>query len=85
MAKTTAGEQPKAPTEIDLINKVREDKGLSINALADAAKIPQKTLYRRLNGDGLLTFNELREIAAALGVWPSDLLPEELIASKDAA
>jgi len=78
MAKTTAGEQPKALTEIDLINQVREAKGLSINALADAAKIPQKTLYRRLSGDGLLTFNELREIAAALQVWPSDLLPAEL-------
>ena len=85
MAKTTAGEQPEALTEIDLINQVREAKGISINALADAAKIPQKTLSRRLNGDGLLTFNELRQIASALQVWPSDLLPEELIASKDAA
>lgn len=82
MANTTAGEQPKALNEIDLINQVRETKGISINALAAAAKIPQKTLDRRLKGDGLLTFNELRDIAAALNVWPSDLLPADFTATQ---
>lgn len=67
-----------ADTEIDLINKAREDKGISINALADRATIPYKTLCRRLDGDGLLTLLELRKIAAAIGVAPSTLLPDTL-------
>lgn len=78
MAKTT-------PTEIDLINQVLADKGVSKNSLADQTSIPYKTLCRRLEGDGLLTLKELRKIAAALKVWPSDILPAELIVSRDAA
>lgn len=85
MAKTTAGEQPKAPTEIDLIRHVLEDKGVSKNSLADQTNIPYKTLCRRLEGDGLLTLLELRKIAAALEVWPSDILPEDLLMARDAA
>jgi DNA-binding Xre family transcriptional regulator len=75
MAKTHAGKQP---TEIELINQAIADKGVSKNSLADQTNIPYKTLCRRLEGDGLLTLIELRKIAAALGVWPSDILPEEL-------
>jgi len=72
------------PTEIDLINQVLADKGVSKNSLADQTSIPYKTLCRRLEGDGLLTLVELRKIAAALKVWPSEILPAELIAREAA-
>ena len=85
MAKTNAGKQPRHVNEIDLINQVLDAKGVSKNSLADQANIPYKTLCRRLEGDGLLTLTELRKIAAALEVWPSDLLPEELTITQDAA
>ncbi|WP_324644199.1 helix-turn-helix transcriptional regulator [Pseudarthrobacter sp. LT1] len=85
MAKTTAGKQPPNHTEIDLINQVLADKGVSKNSLADQTNIPFKTLCRRLDGDGLLTLKELRKIASALGVWPSEILPEELTTKQDAA
>lgn len=85
MAKTTAGEQPKALNEIDLIRHVIDAKGISKNSLADQTNIPYKTLCRRLEGDGLLTLLELRKIAAALEVWPSDILPEDLLMARDAA
>lgn len=80
MAKTLAGKQPTNQTEIDLINQVLNDKGVSKNSLSDQTSIPYKTLCRRLDGDGLLTLKELRKIAAALQVWPSEILPDELIA-----
>lgn len=85
MAKASAGKQPQNQTEIDLINQVLADKGVSKNSLADQTSIPFKTLCRRLDGDGLLTLKELRKIAAALGVWPSDILPEDLTIKKNAA
>ena len=85
MAKTTAGKQPPNTNEIDLINQVLADKGVSKNSLADQTSIPYKTLCRRLEGDGLLTLKELRKIAAALEVWPSEILPDELLVSRDAA
>jgi len=85
MAKTQAGKQPADHTEIDLINQVLTDKGVSKNSLADQTSIPYKTLCRRLEGDGLLTLKELRKIASALNVWPSEILPAELIVSRDAA
>jgi len=85
MAKTAAGKQPTQTTEIHLINQVLADKGVSKNSLADQTNIPYKTLCRRLEGDGLLTLTELRKIATALGVWPSDILPEELTSRQDAA
>ena len=78
MAKTSAGKQPTQTTEIHLINQVLADKGVSKNSLADQTNIPYKTLCRRLEGDGLLTLIELRKIAAALQVFPSDILPEDL-------
>ena len=85
MAKTTAGKQPPNTNEIDLINQVLADKGVSKNSLADQTSIPYKTLCRRLEGDGLLTLKELRKIAAALEVWPSEILPDELLVSREAA
>lgn len=84
MAKTDAGKQPPNKTEIDLINQVLADKGVSKNSLADLTNIPYKTLCRRLEGDGLLTLKELRKIAAALEVWPSEILPDELTGQRAA-
>lgn len=85
MAKTSAGKQPRHVNEIGLINKVLEDKGVSKNSLADQTNIPYKTLCRRLEGDGLLTLIELRKIAAALEVFPSEILPEDLTGRQVAA
>lgn len=85
MAKTNAGKQPRHVNEIDLINQVLADKGVSKNSLADQTNIPYKTLCRRLEGDGLLTLIELRKIAAALEVSPSDILPDELTVQRQAA
>lgn len=85
MAKTPAGKQTSNHTEIDLINQVLNDKGVSKNSLADQTSIPYKTLCRRLEGDGLLTLKELRKIAAALQVWPSEILPEDFTEARDAA
>lgn len=85
MANTTAGEQPKAPTEIDLINMALADKDISMNALADETGIPYSTIRRSLKGGRALTITEIRSIAAALGVWPSDLLPDDLTVRQVAA
>jgi len=85
MAKTNAGKQPRHVNEIDLINQVLADKGVSKNSLADQTNIPYKTLCRRLEGDGLLTLIELRKIAAALEVSPSDIHPDELTVQRQAA
>ncbi len=85
MAKTTAGKQPENQTEIDLINQVLDDKGVSKNSLSDQTSIPYKTLCRRLEGDGLLTLKELRKIASALQVWPSEILPEDFTEVRVAA
>lgn len=85
MAKTAAVKQPAQETEIDLINQVLNDKGVSKNSLSDQTSIPYKTLCRRLEGDGLLTLKELRKIAAALEVWPSEILPEDFTEARVAA
>ncbi|MDT0171055.1 helix-turn-helix transcriptional regulator [Pseudarthrobacter sp. BRE9] len=85
MAKTNAGKQPRHVTASELINQVLEDKGVSKNSLADQTNIPYKTLCRRLEGDGLLTLIELRKIAAALQVWPSEILPEDFTEKRQAA
>lgn len=85
MAKTHAGEQPTNQTEIDLINQALADKDISMNALADDTGIPYSSLRRSLKGGRALNLIEIRKIAAALGVWPSDILPVEIIARQDAA
>lgn len=85
MANTTAGEQPKAPTEIDLINQALADNNTSMNALADETGIPYSTIRRSLKGGRALTIPEIRSIAAALGVWPSDLLPDDITGKQEAA
>ena len=44
---------------------------------ADRAGIAYPTFRRRLRGDRDFTVNEVGRIAEALGVKPSDLLPEQ--------
>lgn len=85
MTKATAGEQPNPKTEIDLINQLMTDKDISMNALADTAGIAYPTLRRSLKGSRALNLPEVRAIAAALGVWPSDILPADLLTKQDAA
>jgi DNA-binding Xre family transcriptional regulator len=85
MAKTLAGKQPDPKTETDLINQVLADKDISMNHLADTTGIPYATLRRSLKGNRALNLIEIRAIAAALEVWPSDILPEELTATSEAA
>lgn len=78
MAKTSSGNQPTNETEIDLINQVLADKDISMNSLADHTGIPYSSIRRSLKNGRPLTFPELRKIAAATGVWPSELLPDDL-------
>lgn len=85
MAKTAAVKQPAHKTEIDLINQVLADKDISMNALADSAGIAYPTLRRSLKGGRALNLIEIRKIAAALDVWPSDILPADFAAQQDAA
>lgn len=79
MASKEAVQLPAKQTEIDLINTTRDDKGVSMNALADATGIPYATLRRSLKGSRALNLLELRKIASTLGVPPSQLLPAEFI------
>lgn len=85
MAKTETVKHRETKTETDLINQAMDARGVSKNSLADQTGIPYKTLCRRLDGDGLLTLIELRKIAAALEIWPSELLSEEFKTIPDAA
>ena len=51
---------------------------------ADRAGIAYPTFRRRLRGDRDFTVNELGRIAQALGIHPSELLPEQFRADKAA-
>lgn len=85
MAKKQAVQHPANKTEIDLIEAAREEKGISMNALADQTGIPYATLRRSLKGSRSLNLIELRTIASTLGVTPSQLLPADLTQSAVAA
>jgi lambda repressor-like predicted transcriptional regulator len=83
MANTNNTGTIAAETEIDLISKTLNDKGISMNALADQTGIPYSSIRRSLKSDRPLNLIEIRKIAAALNVQPSALLPADL--SRDAA
>lgn len=85
MTKALAGKQPTDQTEIDLINQTLTNKGVSINTLADETGIPFATLRRSLKNGRPLNLLELRKIAAALNVWPSDILPADLTTKEEDA
>lgn len=85
MASNKAVKHPADKTEIDLINSELDTKGISMNALSDQTGIPYATLRRSLKGSRALNLLELRAIATALGVQPSQLLPADLTSAQDAA
>jgi len=60
-------------------------KGASKNATATKAGIPISTFNRKINNTGDFTLRELGQIAEALELDFADIIPTELIASKDAA
>lgn len=82
MASKEAAKYPAHPSEIDIIEATREAKGISMNALADATGIPYPTLRRSLKGGRALNLLELRAIASALEVPPSQLLPAEFVTNR---
>lgn len=55
-----------------------EGSGKSLRAVALEAGIPYTTLDRRMRGDGKLTVSEMADIANAIGVNFTDLIPELL-------
>lgn len=85
MASKEAVQHPAHQTETDLINTELEAKGISMNALSDRTGIPYATLRRSLKGARALNLIELRTIAGAIGVQPSQLLPAEFTRAKVAA
>lgn len=85
MASKEAAKYPAHHTEIELINQALTDTSTSMNGLADATSIPYATLRRSLKGSRPLNLQELRAIAAALKMKPSQLLPAEFTAAQDAA
>ena len=60
-------------------------KGSSKNAVAKSAGVPLTTFSRKINGHGDFTLRELGDIACALGLVLSDILPMELITAKAVA
>ena len=85
MANKQPVKHPGHETEIDLITHAMDGQGTSINALADKTGIPYATLRRSLKAGRALNLHELRAIATALNVTPSQLLPADLTAHQDAA
>lgn len=56
-------------------------KGTNVKDLSTATGIAYPTLRRSLSGGRSLTIREIGNIAAAIGVQPGVLLPEELTRS----
>jgi len=59
-----------------IIRALRKEKNVSIEELAFAADISYVYLSQVEHGQGNLTIKVLYQIAAALGVTPASLLPE---------
>lgn len=57
-----------------IINELRDERGMSVRALATKARIPRTTLERSLFAGRPLPTNELFNVADALGVLPEDLV-----------
>ena len=69
-------------TTADLVIEALEQAERSASWVAEKAGIAPSTLRRKLKGTRDFTTGELAQIAAALGVRPSSLLPAEF---RDAA
>ena len=59
-------------------------KGISKNATATKAGIPNSTFNRKLSNTGDFTLRELGKIAEALDLELADILPADLIAREAA-
>lgn len=64
MSPTTATK----PTPPDVINIVRQELGLTDDALAIESGIPRSTLRTKIRNIDLFTLGELKRIGPALGV-----------------
>lgn len=60
----------------EAVRELMETQGVSQLALSEATGIPRATLIRRLNGHASFTVAELADVAAQLGVRPSQLLQD---------
>lgn len=61
------------------------EKGSTKNATAVKAGIPSTTFTRKLNSSADFTIRELGQIAEALDLEFADILPVEILKSRDAA
>lgn len=61
----------------DNVRKRADEKGLSLNMLADLAGIARSPLYRVLSCESSVTLDRLCKLANALECNPSDLLQEQ--------
>lgn len=59
------------------IDIVREEKGMSVNALAETLGVPRSTLNKLRRGERKITTQWLERFAKALDCYPSELLPVE--------
>lgn len=64
LARAVAGE----------VNRLLLERGLTVNAAAKASGLPQRTLARRLAGEGALDLDDVQGLCRALDVDPVDLL-----------
>jgi transcriptional regulator with XRE-family HTH domain len=59
---------------VDEVRHRMTDRGLSARAIARAADLPPTSVHRALNGERVLSIDELDAVAAVLGVKPETLL-----------
>lgn len=67
------------------IKRLRESKGLSVNALAKSANVPQSSLRLYELNQRELPLSSIKPLADRLGVNPVELIYEELGISKEDA
>jgi DNA-binding Xre family transcriptional regulator len=56
------------------IRRLADERGISLNHLADFAGIARAAFYRCLNGEESMTLDRLAKIAEALEAHPQELL-----------
>jgi len=58
------------------LRSLREKRGMSVEELAEASGVPDKTLYRWESADSAPDIEKFPQLAEALGIKPRTLLPE---------
>lgn len=56
------------------VNRLLAERGMSVNALAKAAGLPQSTVAKRLAGTGTLDLDDVQAISASLDIDARDLI-----------